>query len=259
MTIGAQAEHALLLRDFANTVGVEEGSDVLADPAALTVWLRDHRLVSGRAAGAAEAGRHRTGDSDLGGGDVRTHGSGGAGEGAGQADLEIAIALRACLRAAMREHHQRPSADGAPAATHAPTAADGGAGPVAAGGTAGTATAGGTAGTVAAGGGPGAASALGMAAAKLPLRVAELAGRPALVPVQDGVRGGLAWLAAAIVASTADGSWERLKICADDTCQWAFLDSSKNRSKHWCSMQECGNRSKTRAYRARRGGGGPGE
>jgi predicted RNA-binding Zn ribbon-like protein len=76
--------------------------------------------------------------------------------------------------------------------------------------------------------------------------------------VEGGVRGGLALLAAAVVASTADRSWERLKICAEDSCQWAFLDSSKNRSKHWCSMQECGNRSKTRAYRARRASGGTG-
>ena len=100
---------------------------------------------------------------------------------------------------------------------------------------------------------------LEIAAANLPLRVAESAGNPALVPVEGGVRGGLAWLAAAIVASTADRSWERLKVCAEDSCQWAFLDSSKNRSKHWCSMQECGNRSKTRAYRARSARGGPGQ
>ena len=259
MPIGAQAEHALLLRDFANTVDVEEGSDALADPAALTIWLHDHRLIPGRSAGVAAAGRHDSGDADAYGASMGTLGSGGAGAGAGQADLELAIALRGCLRAAMREHHQRapaggapgpPGATGAAAATRAATAADGSTGPV---------TAGGVAGPVTASGGHGAASALEMAAARLPLRVAELAGRPALVPVQDGVRGGLAWLAAAIVASAADGSWERLKICADDTCQWAFLDSSKNRSKHWCSMQECGNRSKTRAYRARRGGGGSGE
>jgi predicted RNA-binding Zn ribbon-like protein len=221
VTTGALAEHALLLRDFANTVDVDEGCDALADPAALTEWLRDHCLIPGRADGAARARRHRPGGTDA-------YGPGGADEEADETDLEIAIALRTCLREAMRGHHQRPPG-GAPGA-----------------------------GLVTAPGGSGAASALELAAANLPLRVTEQAGRPALVPAQDGVRGGLAWLAAAIVASTADGSWERLKICADDTCQWAFLDSSKNRSKHWCSMQECGNRSKTRAYRARRGSGGSG-
>jgi predicted RNA-binding Zn ribbon-like protein len=49
----------------------------------------------------------------------------------------------------------------------------------------------------------------------------------------------------------ADGSWERLKICPADDCHWAFYDASKNRSRTWCNMQVCGNRKKTRAYRAR--------
>ncbi len=40
-------------------------------------------------------------------------------------------------------------------------------------------------------------------------------------------------------------------VCSSDTCQWAFYDRSKNRSGRWCSMQVCGNRTKTRAYRAR--------
>jgi predicted RNA-binding Zn ribbon-like protein len=43
-----------------------------------------------------------------------------------------------------------------------------------------------------------------------------------------------------------------MKACADDECEWAFYDSSKNRSRTWCSMEVCGNRAKTRAYRARR-------
>ena len=47
-----------------------------------------------------------------------------------------------------------------------------------------------------------------------------------------------------------DGSWPRLKACRN--CRWAFYDYSKNRSASWCSMQLCGNRLKTRAYRRRR-------
>ena len=47
-----------------------------------------------------------------------------------------------------------------------------------------------------------------------------------------------------------DGSWPRLKACRN--CKWAFYDYSKNRSGSWCSMQLCGNRLKTRAYRSRR-------
>jgi predicted RNA-binding Zn ribbon-like protein len=47
-----------------------------------------------------------------------------------------------------------------------------------------------------------------------------------------------------------DGSWERLKACRN--CRWCFWDRSPNRSGTWCSMQICGNRRKTRAYRRRR-------
>jgi predicted RNA-binding Zn ribbon-like protein len=55
------------------------------------------------------------------------------------------------------------------------------------------------------------------------------------------------------IALTAmlDGTWPRLKVCR--RCEWAFYDYSKNRSGSWCSMQLCGNRLKTRAYRRRKG------
>ena len=47
-----------------------------------------------------------------------------------------------------------------------------------------------------------------------------------------------------------DGSFARLKACRN--CSWSFYDYSPNRSATWCSMQICGNRKKTRAYRARK-------
>jgi predicted RNA-binding Zn ribbon-like protein len=50
----------------------------------------------------------------------------------------------------------------------------------------------------------------------------------------------------------AEGVWERLKVCGADDCRWAFYDTSRNRSRTWCSMADCGNRAKVRAYRARR-------
>ncbi|MEV8633032.1 CGNR zinc finger domain-containing protein [Streptosporangium sp. NPDC051023] len=88
--------------------------------------------------------------------------------------------------------------------------------------------------------------------AELPLRVALTAAGPVLEPIATGVPGGLARIAAAVMSAHADGTWPRLKVCAESTCQWAFIDSSKNRSRSWCSMKVCGNRTKTRAYRARR-------
>ncbi|RSM96502.1 hypothetical protein DMB42_47355 [Nonomuraea sp. WAC 01424] len=75
-------------------------------------------------------------------------------------------------------------------------------------------------------------------------------GLPELVPAGEGVRAGLPPIAAASVGA----SWDRLKVCAEGTCQRAFIDSSRNRSRSWCSMRVCGNRTKTRAYRARKRG-----
>ena len=51
------------------------------------------------------------------------------------------------------------------------------------------------------------------------------------------------------------GAWPRVKACAADDCQWAFYDASRNRSRTWCSMEECGNREKTRRYRSRKAAG----
>jgi predicted RNA-binding Zn ribbon-like protein len=48
------------------------------------------------------------------------------------------------------------------------------------------------------------------------------------------------------------GQWPRLKACRH--CEYAFYDRSKNRSAAWCAMSICGNRSKNRAYYARRRG-----
>jgi predicted RNA-binding Zn ribbon-like protein len=89
------------------------------------------------------------------------------------------------------------------------------------------------------------------ALANLPLRVTLTGAHPALVPLGTGAPAALARLAAAIMEASADGTWTRLKVCLERTCRWAFLDTSKNRSRNWCSMRVCGNRTKTRAYRAR--------
>jgi len=43
----------------------------------------------------------------------------------------------------------------------------------------------------------------------------------------------------------------RVKECDSDTCDWLFLDRSRNRSRRWCDMSDCGNRAKARRYQAR--------
>jgi predicted RNA-binding Zn ribbon-like protein len=70
-------------------------------------------------------------------------------------------------------------------------------------------------------------------------------------PSAPGVRGALGRILAEVSAGMADGTWERLKACRADDCRWAFLDTAKNRSRAWCSMQSCGNRAKVAAYRER--------
>ena len=49
-----------------------------------------------------------------------------------------------------------------------------------------------------------------------------------------------------------DGSWTRLKACANDECHWAFYDRSRNHGGTWCEMSSCGNKLKNREFRARR-------
>ena len=71
-------------------------------------------------------------------------------------------------------------------------------------------------------------------------------------PAKEGVPALFARLLAAVADAQCAGTWDRLKACAADDCQWAFYDSSRNQSRTWCSMEVCGNRAKTRAYRTRR-------
>jgi predicted RNA-binding Zn ribbon-like protein len=77
-------------------------------------------------------------------------------------------------------------------------------------------------------------------------------GRSELVPDDAGVPGALARILGLTYTAMADDTWPRLKACRLHSCQFAFYDESKNRSRTWCSMQVCGNRTKARAYRERR-------
>jgi predicted RNA-binding Zn ribbon-like protein len=76
-------------------------------------------------------------------------------------------------------------------------------------------------------------------------------GGSALAPEQGGVDLALAPIYDAVFCAMTEGTWQRLKACREDTCQWAFYDRSKNRSATWCSMEVCGNRNKARAFRER--------
>lgn len=72
-----------------------------------------------------------------------------------------------------------------------------------------------------------------------PVEAASLAA-PILIPV----------VRAAVELLTSDAI-ERVRTCADDSCAWLFFDATRNRTRRWCDMKACGNRSKVRRFRAR--------
>jgi predicted RNA-binding Zn ribbon-like protein len=63
---------------------------------------------------------------------------------------------------------------------------------------------------------------------------------------------GLAGLLLTIRDAQADDSWDRMKLCGNPDCLWAFYDRSHSRQGAWCDMAACGNRLKNRSLRARR-------
>jgi predicted RNA-binding Zn ribbon-like protein len=96
-----------------------------------------------------------------------------------------------------------------------------------------------------------------------PLRQLTTAHRARLTVADDGTVGlenaqrgqvgdALFELLLIIERAQQDGSWSRLKVCANEECQWAFFDRSRNQQGTWCNMAVCGNRMKNRELRARR-------
>ncbi|MCZ4124509.1 CGNR zinc finger domain-containing protein [Streptomyces sp. H39-S7] len=75
----------------------------------------------------------------------------------------------------------------------------------------------------------------------------------ALLPAPElpPARRALALIAVAWTELVVTGDADRLKRCAEHACAWVFWDVSRNRSRRWCSMRVCGNRTKARRYAAR--------
>lgn len=59
-----------------------------------------------------------------------------------------------------------------------------------------------------------------------------------------------------VVRSAADlltsDKLNRIDRCPGKNCGWLFLDMSRNRSRRWCDMKDCGNRAKARRHYQRR-------
>ncbi|RYP83646.1 zf-CGNR multi-domain protein [Nocardioides guangzhouensis] len=99
--------------------------------------------------------------------------------------------------------------------------------------------------------------ALAAALADLPIALTWAGSAPVLGADAAGVRGALARIGIAAHEAAAADQWWRLKICSFDECEWAYYDRSKNRSRSFCEYG-CGNKLKTRAYRARQRARTPG-
>lgn len=48
-----------------------------------------------------------------------------------------------------------------------------------------------------------------------------------------------------------NGDLTRVRRCVNEVCNWPFLDTSRNRSRQWCVMDDCGNVAKVRRFRAK--------
>jgi predicted RNA-binding Zn ribbon-like protein len=93
--------------------------------------------------------------------------------------------------------------------------------------------------------------------------LAQAPGRTALQPSDHG----LAWtlremrtsvpaLLASVLWSAGDlmmgGKLDRVRRCANDKCQWLFLDDSRGGTRRWCTMSSCGNRAKAHRHYAKK-------
>src|ERR1700761_982746 len=70
----------------------------------------------------------------------------------------------------------------------------------------------------------------------------DVGGRWKVVARDPGYPGALAQLLVPVADAAGDGTWQRAKACADEGCEEAFYDRSRNRSGRWCDMAICGNR-----------------
>jgi predicted RNA-binding Zn ribbon-like protein len=57
--------------------------------------------------------------------------------------------------------------------------------------------------------------------------------------------GPVVWSAAEVLTS---GKIDQVKCCASETCGWLFLDNTKNHSRRWCDMADCGSQAKAKRY-----------
>lgn len=95
-----------------------------------------------------------------------------------------------------------------------------------------------------------------LAAAAAVRAVVDRDGTVRLTPDGDALPALLLQVLLTVKDAQLDGTWGHLKACANDECQWAFYDRSRNHGGTWCDMTTCGNKIKNRDFRARKRSGG---
>lgn len=89
--------------------------------------------------------------------------------------------------------------------------------------------------------------------------LSEMMGLSQIVETDDGFnwdmtghKTKLDWILNPVIRSAADllvsEEWRKIKKCADQACGWLFLDVSRNKSRRWCDMRDCGNRAKASRF-----------
>jgi predicted RNA-binding Zn ribbon-like protein len=70
--------------------------------------------------------------------------------------------------------------------------------------------------------------------------------------ILDTKTNGLSRILWPIARSAADlltsKEMKRVRRCSSEDCGWLFLDMSRNRTRRWCDMKDCGNRAKARRH-----------
>jgi predicted RNA-binding Zn ribbon-like protein len=68
----------------------------------------------------------------------------------------------------------------------------------------------------------------------------------------NGDKSKMDWVLNSIIRSAADllvsDELKKVKSCSNPTCGWLFLDISRNQSRRWCDMKDCGNRAKASRF-----------
>lgn len=67
-------------------------------------------------------------------------------------------------------------------------------------------------------------------------------------PAQDNLESPLWPIARSAAELLASDQLQYVRACASPTCEWLFLDESKNHRRRWCDMTKCGNRAKVQSF-----------